>query len=929
MYRIYRFSFVLVLFAFVGCEFFPTSPASESVVDQVAEPEVTLTEHSTVEGITEYSLSNGLRILLFPDQSKEQITVNITYLVGSRHEAYGETGMAHLLEHLVFKGTPNHPDIPKELSDRGAFPNGTTWLDRTNYFETFSATEDNLEWALDLEADRMVNSYIKKSDLDSEMTVVRNEFESGENNPGRVLNQRVASAAFLWHNYGNSTIGSRSDIENVPIERLKAFYKKYYQPDNAVLIVAGKFDTQYALDLIKEKFGAIPRPDRTGSNKIYPTYTRDPAQDGERTVTLRRVGDNQIAIIAHHIPASVHDDTAALGVLGGVLSHVPSGRLYKNLVETELATSASSYSMLFKEPFLNYTSISVRKEKSLANAEAAALATIEEIQNEAPSEAEVKRIINEYMTGFENSMKNPQGIALDLSEWAAAGDWRLMFIARDRVEKVTPADVQAVAQKYFMPSNRTTGYFYPTEETPPRVDITQGPDLASLVDGYKGREGVQAGEAFDPSYDNIDARTEIVTLQNGAKVALLPKKTRGASVSVTMTFPHGKESSLTGKPLLGSYAGTLLMRGTKSMSREEIRDRLTELKAQGSVGGGMTSSSAGFTTVKESLPELFALIEELLTEPAFDEKEFELIREQRIAGIESQMSEPGAKAQLAIQKHLYPYPEGHPRYNPTFEEALEYHKNIALADVVDFWETFYGGQNGLIAIVGDFDSAEVTQLLNETFGDWKSNAEYERLPIQVFDVGALNEVIETPDKPNANMLAGMTFSLRDDDPDYPALMLSNYLLGGGFLNSRLATRIRQQDGLSYGVGSSFSTNSFYEWSLFSGYAIFAPENSDRVLNAFVEEIDRVRADGFTQEELDAGRQAIIDRNRTARAADGNLASQLRGNLDRGRTMQFSKGVDAKLQSLSLSELNETFRKYIDTDSVSFVRAGDFANVASD
>jgi zinc protease len=182
---------------------------------------------TTVEGITEYALSNGLRVLLFPDQTKQTITVNITYLVGSKHENYGETGMAHLLEHLVFKGTPRHPDIPKELTERGARPNGTTWTDRTNYFETFSATEDNLRWALDLESDRMVNSFIAQKDLDSEMTVVRNEFEAGENNPWRVLWQKMMSTAFDWHNYGKSTIGARSDIENVPIDRLQAFYRMY------------------------------------------------------------------------------------------------------------------------------------------------------------------------------------------------------------------------------------------------------------------------------------------------------------------------------------------------------------------------------------------------------------------------------------------------------------------------------------------------------------------------------------------------------------------------------------------------------------------------------------------------------------------------------------------------------------------------------
>jgi len=258
-----------------------------------------VTQGASVEGITEYQLDNGLRILLFPDQSKQQITVNITYLVGSRHEAYGETGMAHLLEHLVFKGTPDHPDIPAELTEHGAFPNGTTWFDRTNYYETFPATEENLVWALDLESDRMVNSFIAAEDLESEMTVVRNEFESGENSPVGVLGKRLSSVAFAWHNYGNSTIGARADIENVPIERLQGFYRKYYQPDNAVLVVAGRIDEARTLQLIVEEFGSTPRPDRTGANQLFETYTAEPAQDGERSVTLRRVGDRNLGALTH------------------------------------------------------------------------------------------------------------------------------------------------------------------------------------------------------------------------------------------------------------------------------------------------------------------------------------------------------------------------------------------------------------------------------------------------------------------------------------------------------------------------------------------------------------------------------------------------------------------------------------------------------
>jgi zinc protease len=260
------------------------------------------TRITEVEGITEYSLDNGLRFLLFPDASKPTATVNVTYFVGSRHEGYGETGMAHLLEHLVFQGTPDHPNIDVELTEHGARPNGTTSFDRTNYFETFPSTDENLEWALDLEADRMVNSFISGDDLASEMTVVRNEMESEENSPFSVLLARTQATAYLWHNYGKGVIGARSDVESVPIDRLQAFYRKYYQPDNALLIVTGKFETERALEMIAEKFGAIPRPDRSSENTLWDTYTREPVQDGERSVTLRRVGDIQIALMSYHVP---------------------------------------------------------------------------------------------------------------------------------------------------------------------------------------------------------------------------------------------------------------------------------------------------------------------------------------------------------------------------------------------------------------------------------------------------------------------------------------------------------------------------------------------------------------------------------------------------------------------------------------------------
>src|ERR1041385_4436950 len=233
-----------------------------------------VTKGASLAGITEYTYPNGLRVLLLPDSGSNTITVNVVYLVGSRHEGYGESGMAHLLEHLNFIKSTHDRNIKKELEDHGARWNGTTWYDRTNYFETVNASEDNLRWALGLEAERMVNMRIEKELLDTEMTVVRNEFERGENSVSGVLEERVMSTAYLWHNYGKSTIGSRTDIERVPIDRLAAFYKKYYQPDNAVVTIAGQIDPTRTLALVASTLGAIPRPTRT----LDQTYTTEPAQ---------------------------------------------------------------------------------------------------------------------------------------------------------------------------------------------------------------------------------------------------------------------------------------------------------------------------------------------------------------------------------------------------------------------------------------------------------------------------------------------------------------------------------------------------------------------------------------------------------------------------------------------------------------------------
>ncbi len=447
---------------------------------------------TSIEGISEYRLDNGVQVLLFPDASKSTVTVNMTVLVGSRHEGYGEAGMAHLLEHMLFKGTPTNTNIPKELQDRGARFNGSTWLDRTNYYETLPAQGDNLEFALRLEADRLLNSKILAEDLASEFSVVRSEFERGENSPQRVLMQRVQAAAFEWHNYGRSTIGNRSDIERVPVPNLKNFYKKYYRPDNVMLVVAGKFKTEEALSLIQKYFGVLSNPETPLEN----TYTVEPPQDGERLVVLRRVGDSQLLSAAYHVPSGGHPDYPAIEVLANIFGTEPSGRLYKNLVQTKLASNVSAFSFSLHDPGMIMFGAELPKEASLEEAQKVFLDSIEGIAK-APIEAEeVNRAKTQILKDRELRAANTTEIAIELSEWGAQGDWRLYFLFRDRIEELKVADVQRAAEAYLVRNNRTLGQFIPAEKSE-RISVPDRPVLSEVLADYKGRADMEEGEEFD------------------------------------------------------------------------------------------------------------------------------------------------------------------------------------------------------------------------------------------------------------------------------------------------------------------------------------------------------------------------------------------------------------------------------------------------
>ncbi len=878
---------------------------------------------TTVEGITEYRLDNGVRILLFPDASTSKVTVNCTVFVGSRHEGYGETGMAHLLEHMLFKGTRLYPqatDVTKALRDRGAEYNGTTSDDRTNYYETLNATDDNLEFAIRLESDRLVHSFVRREDLASEMTVVRNEFEMGENNPQSILMQRMLGVAFEWHNYGKNTIGNRSDIERVPIEKLQAFYRKYYQPDNVMVIVAGNFKEDKALSLIAKYFGALKKPER----RLEDTYTEEPPQDGERTVVLRRVGAVGVVGAVYHIPAAAHEDFAALDVLSQVLTAQPSGRLYQALVEKgKKATSVQSAAERLHDPGIFLILASVDDKSTPESARDALLKAIDEVREGTIGEDEVNRARLQLKKNWELAMTKSNLIGVRLSEWASRGDWRLMFLQRDRVAKVTPADVSRVAHEYLTATNRTVGVYLPTKK-PERAAIPATPDVTRLVEDYKGRETIVQGESFDPTVANIEKRVQTSQLSGGVKAALLPRKTRGEVVTLQLVLHYGNAESMKGHTSATQFLATLMARGTKKHNRQQLTDELDRLQARLSPGGLLGTASFSIECKRKALPEVLALLAEILREPTFPENEFSVLKRQLRTQLERSRPEPIQRAIRAMQRKLAPYPPEDVRYVPTIDESLARLDAVTVEEVRKLYADQLGGQNGELVVVGDFDPAPVLKQMDDALKDWKPGVAYRRIERPAPEnVKPERVVIDTPDKENAFYVAALMFPLRDTDPDNAGLEVANFLFGGGALSSRLANRVRQKEGLSYGVQSQYGADAQDKSARFLMAAICNPSNIDKLDKVVLEELEKMCKEGVTESELREGKKAFLASLKQHRASDSSLAGILQSELHVGRGIAYYGELEKRVDALTVEEVNSAFRNHIDAQKLVIIRAGDF------
>lgn len=881
---------------------------------EVVKPSIVLpagvTQGPTVEGITEYRLANGLRVVLFSDPSKPTATVNMTYLVGSRQENYGETGMAHLLEHLIFKGSKNFPAPTKEFTRRGFRMNGSTWFDRTNYYVSFSSTEDNLKWALAWSADAMRNSFIAKKDLDSEMSVVRNEYEMGENSPTSVMMKRMQSMIFDWHNYGKSTIGNKSDIENVRIENLQDFYHRYYRPDNAVLTVSGKFDIQKTLNWIAEDFGKIENPAET----LPPEWTVEPTADGERSFEIRRKGESQLVAVAYRIPSALHADSPAVETAVDILSDDPNGRLYQNLVKTGLATKVFGSVMGTKQPGYVIFMAVVKKGEPIEPVRKALIETIETSLEKTPiSSKELDRTKIEAENLYEVLFSDPEAFGVGLSEFIALGDWRLFFYGRDQIQKVTAKEAENAASKYFVRDNRVVGVFLP-EDNPKRATIPASPTAEQLLVNYTPKQDSAEAETFDSSFANLDKRT-IKFNVGDLKVALLPKKNRGETVTVMLKFDYGNLENLSGKETAMTLANAMLTYGTDKLSRGEIEDEMSKLK--------MTGSISNYVTTRSNLDASLNFVADLWKHSVYPENEFKDLKKKLTVMFESMKDKPDALSDDAMAQHFNTYPKGDPRHSPSLAEKIAALNALSDADVKAFAKEYFGTARGEIAIVGDFDAKKAEETIKKAFADNKSQVAFGKIYKEFKPVAATRITIDAPEKENAVLAGRAVFPIKDTDADAPALMIANWILGGGTgLSNRLIDRLRQKEGLSYGAGSGVKIPAEGNEGAFVFRAIVAPQNLLKAEASAKDVIETAVRDGFTDQEVAEAKKGFLQSQAVARAQDRVISASWIKKLELNRDWKFNKEMEDKINALTTAQVNAVLKKYIKPDQITYVLAGD-------
>ncbi len=867
-------------------------------------------------GIDEYRCTlNDLSILLMEEHSAPVATFMVTYHVGSRNEAIGHTGSTHLLEHMMFKGSKNFNKdkgnpIWTVLQDVGAQINATTWMDRTNYFELLPS--EHLGRAIAIEADRMRNLFIKDEERQTEMTVVRNEFERGENDPFDTLDKNIWATAYQAHPYHHSTIGWRSDIEGVSTERLREFYETYYWPNNATVTIIGDFNKEEALQMILDSYGAIPK----SPHPIPEMYTTEPEQEGARRFVIKRSGQMGIVGVAHKTPEGLHEDNYAIQILSRILGDGKSSRFYKKIVDKGMATRISMWDFPFRDNGLFTTYVFLTPETKHKDVEKIILDEYDLLKEKGVTDKEIARAMGQIRAEQAYSRDGSYSVASNLNEAIATGDWTYYTNYLENINKVTKEDIKRIVDTYLIEDKSTTGYFIPQTGSgggggQPSNPKTHHPyNYTTMLEGNPENNVASEAKIADRIVEQAPiSGVRLLTMKTGVKDV----------VTIAGSFLGGDVYSPQANMMIADLTAGMLDKGTVNKSKFEISDKLETVGASISFSSGQHNVRFNAKCLKGDVPLVLSLLAEQLREPAFNKEDLKTLKTRLIGNLKRDKENTQRQAAGALLRKMYP--KGHPNYSYETDDRINMVNNIDSASLKNFHKTYYGLGNMTIVAIGDVDGEAFSAEVSKVFGGWRTSPLMKKeSSLTANQTGAMSEYVTIKDKTSADIYIGVPIGIDRNHEDYYPLMFGTYILGGNF-SARLMQTVRDEQGLTYNiqswVGGVDNGNDGY-W-LIGGS--FAPQMVDKGREASIEQLNKWLESGVTQAEVDAKKSTITGSYKVGLANTRGLAGQILTNAERGKPNNYMDDFPKLINALTVDQVNNVIQKYIDNEKLIFVAAG--------
>ena len=916
---------------------FPTPP--ETTAADMIRAGLAEGKPAQLNGIQQHTLPNGLTVLTKEVHAAPVVYFSVYYKVGSLDEEVGETGMSHLMEHMMFKGTKTRGPgvISATLQNNGADFNASTSFDRTEYHETLAA--DRLDLAMQIESDRMVNSLYDEAQHQKEMSVVRSEYEAGENDPGTALGKAVRLSAFQVMPYRWQTIGFKADIENFTRDEMYAYYKNYYAPNNAVVVIVGDFDTAKALAMAQKYFGPL-QPHPIAQHFITP----EPVQEGERRVVVRRAGTTPQMMIAYHIPGFGDPDRYALDVLETVLSGGRTSRMFQDLEQTGLSAGADASDYGLRDPDLLFLSAVAQPGHTNPELEKALLAEVTTLQTTPISDIELTRAVNQAEAGYIFGKDSVEQQGEDLGENAMKGDWRFGETYLANLRKVTKADVQRVARKYLTENNRTVGYFEPIlpadGQAAPPPSLGGGATTAPVARFKPDR--LPPADDFRTPADSLEvwhATSPMAggTVRQNAQTPLPTKVVLPNGLTVVVQENHANSTvSLSGALLsaggvfdppaqrgLANFTASQLSRGTTQRSLLDIAAALENVGASVDVGANEEYATLEGRSLTKDFPLMLDVLSDELRRPAFPADELDKARAQSLADIEEARSETGALAGIAFDDALYP--KGHPFYSPTLDEQTAFLKGLTRQDLIAFHDAHYAPDKMILTIVGDVKAQDAIAQVTKYFGDWEKKGNLPDLTIPDVAAGvgtARTIVIPVPDKAQVDVRYGYPGQLKRTDPDFYRVVVLNTILGGGTgLASRLATNVRDKMGLVYGI--------YAETDASLGEGPFAidfganPANVDAAVGEMDRQVALLHDQGVTPPEVQQAVNYLTGSYPVTLSTNGAVAGQLLIAQIFGLGLDYIQKRNGYYRAVTVDQVNAAAKKYLQPGAGVLVIAGTY------